>query len=98
MSAFRVPAMAAAGILELAGSRLRRKRQRGQVHGLRCKTRSRGVAFILAGLLIALAGCGDGDDVATSTDANTARSQAAPPPGARISTASSRSVAIEASM
>ena len=80
MRAFRVPVMAAAGILELAGSRLRRKRQRGRVHGatgLRCKTRSRGVAFILAGLLIALAGCGDGDDVATSTDANTARSQAA---------------------
>jgi pimeloyl-ACP methyl ester carboxylesterase len=44
---------------------------------LRCKTRPGGIAFILAGLLISFAGCGDGDDVATSTDANTARSQAA---------------------
>jgi hypothetical protein len=39
--------------------------------------RSPVVAFILAGLLTALAGCGDGDDAATSTDANPAQSPAA---------------------
>ena len=59
MRAFRVPVMAAAGVRPATV--------------LRCKARSRGIAFILAGLLIAFAGCGDGDDVATSTDANSAR-------------------------
>ena len=39
--------------------------------------RSRVIAFILAGLLIALVGCGDGGDAATSTAANTT-----PSPGA----------------
>ena len=92
--------MAAAGVLELLESRLRRARQRGPVPGagdnaigagavcartvsrrglaavLRRKTRSRGIALILAGLPIALAGCGNGDD-GTSTDPNSARSQAA---------------------
>ena len=104
MRAFRVPVMAAAGVLEWAGFRWRRTLQRGRVPGgsdnsidaigaaaggaravsrrrlaavLRCVTRSRGIAFILAGQLVALAGCGDGDDVATSTGANTARGQAA---------------------
>jgi pimeloyl-ACP methyl ester carboxylesterase len=43
----------------------------------RAHMRSPGIAFVLAGLIIAFAGCGDGDDVATSTNANTARSQAA---------------------
>jgi hypothetical protein len=43
--------------------------------------RSRVLAFIVAGLLIALAACGDGGDAATSTDANTARSPAASSPG-----------------
>jgi Alpha/beta hydrolase family len=59
MRAFRVPVMAAAGV-RLATV-------------LRCRTRSGGIAFILAGGLIAFAGCGGGEDVATSTDANTAR-------------------------
>jgi pimeloyl-ACP methyl ester carboxylesterase len=39
--------------------------------------RSPVIAFILAGLLTSLAGCGAGDDAATSTDANTAQSPAA---------------------
>ena len=59
MRAFRVPVMAAAGV------RLPTV--------LSCKPRSGGIAFILSGLLIAFAGCGDGDEVATSTDANAAR-------------------------
>ena len=81
MTAFRVPVMATA-VVRLPTF-------------LRCKTRSGGIAFILSGLLIALPGCGDGDDVATSTDANTDR--AALPPGARIPMALPRSVATEAS-